>query len=313
MSLILVMLMYATWSSVFPISKLALQNAPPVFLTGARMFFAGIILLGFLFVKDRKSLKIGKQQILPLLAFSLFSIYLTNILEFWSMQHLSSVKGCFIYGLSPFLAIVFSYIHFKEKITKKKMIGMLVGFVGFVPVLMTQTGSENLFFILNFFSWPDLAMIGAAVFSVYGWILLRVIVKNQTLSPLYANGYGMLFGGIISLIHSFFVDSWNPIPILPGKGLTVFMQITIMTLISNIICYNLYGFMLRKFTATFLSFCGLFSPIFVSITSWFLLNEQPSWSILLSTIVVLSGLFIIYQSELQQGYIIRKSSPAAEN
>lgn len=313
MSIILVMLMYATWSSVFPISKLALQSATPTFLTSARMLIAGFILLTFLFLKDRKSLKIGKRQILPLFAFSFFSIYLTNILEFWSMQYLSSVKGCFIYGLSPFLAIIFSYIHFKEKITKKKLIGMLIGFAGFVPVLMIQTGAENLLSIFNFFSLPDLAMIGAAIFSIYGWVLLRVIVKNQTLSPIYANGYGMLFGGLASLIHSFFVDSWNPIPVLPGKELTVLMQIITMTVISNIICYNLYGFMLRKFTATFLSFCGLFSPIFVSITSWFLLREQPSWMILFSTVVVLSGLFIIYQTEIQQGYTIRKSPRALES
>lgn len=306
MPILYAMLLFATWSLIFPISKLTLQNAPPVFLTSIRMLLAGVVLLTLLLFKDRSLLKIGKKQIVPLLALSVCSIYLTNIFEFWSMQHLSSVKVCFIYGLSPFLAVILSYFHFKETITKQKVLGMAIGFGGFIPVLFLQTGSENLFSIFNGFSLPDLAMIGAAFFSIYGWILLRIVVKDQTLSPLYANGYSMLFGGILSLIHSFLVDQWNPLPIADGKVISTLSLVVLMTVVSNIICYNWYGYMLRSFTATFLSFCGLFSPIFVSFTSWVILGEELSWTIFLSTAVVLSGLFLIYQAELKQGYLSSK-------
>jgi len=268
MSIFLVVFMYAAWSSIFSLGKMALVNSPPIFLTGFRMVFAGIILLTWLFIKDRSSLKIGKKQILPILALSLFSIYLTNILEFWGLQHLSAAKTCFIYGLSPFFAAIFSYIHFREKMNVRKMIGMLIGFAGFVPVLMIQTGSEDFFTAFSFFSWPELAIMGAALFSIYGWVLLRIIVKSQTLSPIFANGYSMLIGGSLAFLHSFFIDSWNPVPITEGQVMPFIQGIVLMTLISNIICYNLYGFMLRKYTATFLSFMGLLSPIFASVNSW---------------------------------------------
>lgn len=306
MSIFLVIFMYAAWSSIFSLGKMALENSPPIFLTGFRMVFAGVILLAWLFIKDRSSLKIGKKQVLPLLALAVFSIYLTNILEFWGLQHLSAAKTCFIYGLSPFFAAIFSYIHFGEKMNMRKMLGMLIGFAGFVPVLMLQTGSENLLSAFSVFSWPELAIMGAALFSVYGWVLLRIIVKNQTLSPMYANGYSMLIGGSMAFIHSFFIDSWNPVPIASGQIMPFVQGIVLMTLISNIICYNLYGFMLRKYTATFLSFMGLLSPIFASLNSWIILGETPSWVILLSTAVVSLGLFIVYQAELKQGYIVKK-------
>ena len=77
-----------------------------------------------------------------------------------------------------------------------------------------------------------------------------------------------------------------------------------MVLISNLICYNLYGVMLKRYTATFLSFMGLLSPIFASISSWALLGEKPSWIIFLSTGVVSLGLWIVYRAELKQGYIV---------
>lgn len=310
MSLFLVIFMYGAWSSVFSLGKMALESSSPVFLTCIRMLFAGIILLGWLFFKNRSSLKIGKKQILPLLALAVFSIYLTNILEFWGLQHLTVAKTCFIYSLSPFFAALFSYIHFGEKMSMKKMFGMLIGFAGFVPVLMMQTGDEGLFKAFSFFSWPELAIMGAALFSVYGWVLLRIIVKKQTLSPMYANGYSMLIGGTMAFVHSLFIDHWNPIPVVAGHMGPFIQGIVLMTLVSNILCYNLYGYMLKKYTATFLSFMGLLSPIFASINSWFILGEAPSWQILLSTSIVSLGLFIVYQAELKQGYIVKKREGA---
>lgn len=314
MSIFLVIFMYGAWSSIFSLGKLALENSPPIFLTSIRMLFAGVILLGWLFFKNRRSLKIGKKQILPLIALAIFSIYLTNILEFWGLQHLTAAKTCFIYSLSPFFAAIFSYIHFGEKMNKKKLLGMLIGFAGFVPVLRMQTGDEGLFKAFSFFSWPELAIMGAALFSVYGWVLLRIIVKKQTLSPMYANGYSMLLGGTIALVHSLFVDNWNPIPIAAGHVAPFVQGIVLMTLVSNILCYNLYGFMLKKYTATFLSFMGLLSPIFASLNSWIILGETPSWQILLSTSVVSLGLFIVYQAELKQGYIVKgeKKKPVSK-
>ncbi|MBI3212025.1 MAG: DMT family transporter, partial [Simkania negevensis] len=246
MAIFFVILMYATWSSIFAMGKVALESSPPVFLTAFRMLLAGIVLLSYLFFKKKKELKIGKKEIIPLLFLSLLSIYLTNILEFWSLQHLSAAKVCFIYSLSPFFAVILSYIHFKEKISQKKILGMLIGFIGFIPVLLLQTGAEDLFRAFTFFSWPELAMMGAALFSIYGWVILRILVKKQTLSPLYANGYSMFFGGLMALVHSFFVDSWfqssHLLPVAEGKLLPFFQGICWMTFISNILCYNLYGF-----------------------------------------------------------------------
>lgn len=306
MGIFLVVFMYAAWSSVFSIGKLVLESSPPIFLTGFRMFFAGVILLGYLFVKDRSSLKIGKKQVLPLVALAVFSIYLTNVLELWGLQYLTAAKTCFIYSISPFFAAIFSYFHFGERMNFKKLVGMFIGFIGFIPVLRMQTGSEGLFNAFSIISWPELAIMGAALFSVYGWILLRIIVKEQTLSPIYANGYSMLIGGVMAFAHSFFIDSWPPTPVINNHFFPFIRGIVLMIFVSNILCFNLYGYMLKRYTATFLSFVGLLSPIFASINSWIILKETLSWEILFSSSIVSFGLFLIYQAELKQGYIVKK-------
>lgn len=181
--------------------------------------------------------------------------------------------------------------------------GMGIGFLGFIPVIMTQTGSEELFHFGGFFTLPTLAIVGAALFSIYGWVLLRLTIKDQEISPVMANGSSMLIGGMMALVHSCFVDTWQPTPVNPQQIAPFLQGVFFMTLLYNVVCYNLYGMMLKRFTATFLSFLGLLSPIFASISGWIFLKEPISWTILLSTGIVSIGLWIVYYAELKQGYI----------
>ena len=313
MYIFVVIFMYATWSSVFALGKLALEHSPPLFLTASRMLIAAFLLLGYLAFRNRQSLKLTVKQFLGLGLFAIFGMYLTNALEFWSLQHLSAAKTCFIYSLCPFFSALFSYLHFGEKMNGKKWFGMAIGLVGFIiPILLLQKGSEELVSGMSFLSWPELAMIGAVLCTSYGWILLRVLVKDSV-SPLTANGFGMLIGGSLALLHSYLVEPWNPIPV-SSAGLIPFTQgILIMTFISNILCYNLYGLMLKRFTATFVSFMGLLSPIFASLNEWIFIGTPPSPIIFLSTGIISLGLWIVYSAELKQGYIVKKAEEAALN
>ncbi len=310
MSILAVILMYGLWSSVFSLGKMALLHASPFFLTGSRMLLAGLILISYLALTKRSSFKLQKNQIFSLALLAVFSIYLTNVLEFWALQYLSAAKTCFIYSLSPFFAAFFSYLHFGERMNLKKWIGLSLGVIGIIPVLYLQTGVEEIWTAVGFLSWPSLAVIGAALFSVYGWVILRLTVKNQMVSPVMANGTSMLLGGMLALIHSMFTESWNPLPVVSGSMGSFAGWLLFMTFVYNIVCYNLYGLMLKKFTATFLSFLGLLSPIFASFYGWIFLDEPLSWVIFLSTGIVSIGLGIVYSAELKQGYIL-KSQPAS--
>jgi len=307
MSILTIILMYATWSTVFSLGKWTLERCPPLFLTSSRMLLAGVLLIGYLALTRRSSFNLTKRQLLSLAVLGLFSIYLTNALEFWSLQHMTAAKTCFFYSLCPFFSAFFSYIHFGEKMNRRKWVGMAIGFAGFIPVLASQKGANELLSSFAYLSWPEISMLGAAICTSYGWILLRLLVKGESISPLMANGASMLIGGTFALIHSLCIDSWTPIPVL-YKDIPLFLQGTLlMTLISNVLCYNLYGLMLRRYTATFVSFMGLLSPIFASFSSWILLGEKPSLTIFASTGIVSLGLWLVYSAELKQGYIQKAS------
>jgi drug/metabolite transporter (DMT)-like permease len=306
--------LFFIWSLAFPLGKVMVGIAPPIFVVGVRMTLAGVLLLGYLLYKKQIP-RISKKQVLSLCILALFSIYLTNILEYWSLKHLSAAKTCFLYGLSPFFTALLSYIHFSERMTSRKWVGMLIGFGGSIPVILEKCSSEQLLSAFLGFTWPEVAMLAAVFFSVYGWIILRLVVKEgeAPLSPLLANGGSMLIGGILALLtylffgeqESFLFSSKNQILELSGA-------IVFLTLLSNIICYNFYGYLLRKYTATLMSLFGLLSPIFTSFHSWVILHETPSLTIILSTFIVLLGLLIFYIEERNLGYIKMKSPLSKE-
>jgi drug/metabolite transporter (DMT)-like permease len=303
-----VILLYALFASVFTIAKTALEYSQPFFLVGMRMLLAGVILIGYQKVKNGETFSFSKQTWFRILQLALFNIYLTNVFEFWGLKYLTSFKTCFIYSLSPFVSAILSYFLCSEKLTGKKWIGLFIGFIGFLPILATHTSMEKEAGHFFIFSWPELAVMGAAISSVYGWITLRQLVNDNGLSPLSANGLSMLIGGSLALVHSLISENWNPIPV---TNFPIYLECTfLLIIISNLICYNLYGSLLKKYSATFISFAGFTTPLFSALFGWIFLNEMISWPFYLSFVIVLLGLLLFDQEELKQSYQKRLLTPS---
>lgn len=299
----LVFLLYALFSSVFIICKVALEYTQPLFLVGSRMVVAGLIFLAYQLWRHPESLKLDFKILLRLLGLGFFNIYLTNACEVWGLNYLSPSKTCLIYSLSPFIAAFLSFILFKEKLSNKKWLGLLVGFVGFGPIFLSTSTSEELAGSLWFFSWPELAVSIAAISSVYGWILLRQLVKDYNFSLIAANGISMLLGGLLALAHSYVAEDWNPLPVT--AYLPVIECSLLLLLISNLICYNLYGYLLKRYTATFMSLAGLTTPLFAAALAWLYFGEVVSTPFYVSLGMISVGLFIFNQEELKESASIK--------
>lgn len=295
-----VIAIFAVFATVFPIGKMALLYAQPIFLTSIRMICAGILLIAYHWWSSYDRTKITPQLIYTLLLLSLFNIYLTNVCEFWGLQYLSAAKACFIYNLSPFASAFFSYFLFGEIMTPKKWLGLVIGFLGFFPILLSSSATEAAIGGIGFLSWAEIALIVAAISTVIGWIIMQQVVRNG-MSVLYANGWSMLIGGIGALMTSYAVESWNPWPFDDFN--TFFGYMIILMLLSNIFCYNIYALLLKSYTATFLTFAGFTGPLWAALYGWLFLREPISSSFMLSCIAVFIGLYIFYSEEIRLGYV----------
>ena len=272
------------------------------------MFIAGSILLIFQYFFHREQFKIRKQDLGHFFLLALFTIYLTNVFEFWGLKYLTSFKTCFIYSLSPFLSALLSYFILKERLSVKKWAGLVVGFLGFIPILLSQTASEEAGGQLWIFSWAELSVLLAAICSVYGWILLKQSVSHQGYSPIMVNGVCMSIGGLMALFQSAVFENWTPIPVTEIYPFAICTLILII--VSNFIAYNLYGFLLKKHSATFMSFAGLTTPLFTALFGWLILDEVVTFPFYVSFIIVGLGLILFYREELEKKAALPLASAA---
>lgn len=297
----LVIVLFGLFASLFTLQKETLKFAEPFFLVGFRMTCAGLLLLIYArFTKKFPKITSFKLKHARLL-FNLiiFQIYLANVCEIWGLKYMSSAKACLMFSLSPFLAALIAFIVLNEKLNLKKWLGMLIGLIGLIPVIATQTQQEFISGNVYIFSYAELALLIAVIAGVYGWIVLKQILQELHYSPIFANGISMFIGGILSLGHSFFSgENWAPLPV---NNLSMFLGYSaIMAIISNLICYNLYGYLLKRFSATFMSFAGLVTPIFASLFGYVFLQETITWHFVVAMLLFSVGLFIFHQQEIKQ-------------
>ena len=292
----LIILLYALFASSFSMGKILLQFTTPVFLVGVRMLAGGLILLAYQYISPKQNFYFKRKHIWLFAQIVLFGVYLNYMLRFWALNSMTSTKTCFLYNLAPFMSYIYSYFFFKEKMTKGKFIGLLLGFVGLIPILLTTSSSEQLLGEFSFISLPEFAVILSVAFHAYSWVVMRKLVRDKNYSPTLVNAITMTAGGALALLTSFITGN-----IFPVTNVARFSSLlAVVILISNIICFNLYGSLLRKYSATFLSFAGFLGPLFAALYGWALLGEKITWHFYASSILVFIGLYLFYREEIKE-------------
>jgi drug/metabolite transporter (DMT)-like permease len=296
----LIAFLYFLFASTFIIGKFILQYSTPLFIIATRMLISGSIILLYLFTKNKK-LTFSKKHIFYLVQLVVLHIYIPYLFEFWSLQYITAAKVCLLYSLSPFISALFSFIFFKEIMTKMKFLALFIGFGGFLPVLISSAPSENMAIgSIGFFSFPEIVMLIAVLSAAYAWVLFRKMMNEFGYSALFLNGIAMFFSGVLALVAYFILDG----RVSPVTSIWPFMLcLSFLVIIGNIICYNLYGYLLKKYTATFLAFTGFIAPIFADILGRIFLKESVGSGFYITMVMVSIGIYIFYKEELRQNYI----------
>lgn len=307
--MIAVLILYMLFASTFTLGKLALEVVDPLFFVASRMLLGGGLLLGYQYLFNRSRWQFAIKDWALFLQLMCFHMFLAFALEFWALQYVIPSKACLIYNISPFITALFAYFLLNEKMNAQKWLGLCIGFAGLIPLLMSLSPSEEILGSLFKISWPELALFGAVTSSVYGWMLFKQAM-NAGYSSVMVNGVAMLGGGVCALATSFATEG-IPLLRMPLHGdTTTFGSLTplvyyigytlLLILIANIICYNLYGSLLKRYSATFLSFAGATCPLFAALFDWYFLGIVVGWHFFATAALTSLGLYIFYQKELSK-------------
>lgn len=282
-----VILLYAISAITFLISKSLLVFCSPLLLTGLRTFFAGLLM--FIYIKYKKQKLELKNCIISLIGIAFFSFYLSNTFKFWSLKYVTASHASILYLAEPLFAAIFSYFLLTEKINLKQFVYLLLCIIGSFISL------ENLVFN-NLFNLYNFVLICSVACSALGAILLRSILLKNKLSIVVANSTTMLLGSVLALSSTFIFEG-SPTNLSVNNLGSFLPLLGLMVLISNIFAYNLYGFVLKNYSAVFISCAGFLRPVFVGCYNSILFNEPLNWMLMFSGLIILLGLFLFYTEE----------------
>ena len=191
---LLVMLL---WGTLFPMVKLG-YDAYNIVTTGDILFFAGVrftvcgaLISLYAFITDKVSFKDAKNTLVPVLLSGLFAIILHYSFTYSALKLTDSSKTAILKQVGILFYVCFSSLFFKDdKLTLKKMTGVLLGFIGIV-VINTNTKGIN-------FNIGDALIIAASFCTVFSNVISKKVF--QSVNPITSTGISQLFGGVVLLI-----------------------------------------------------------------------------------------------------------------
>ncbi len=260
--------------------KVANITYGPMTIVLFRLLISSVIL--FIFTK------LSKRLILPdwkdfkyLLLLAFFEPFIYFMGESYGLQYISSTIGAVIIATIPLVAPFAAYLFYKEKITFRNIIGILISFFG-VTIVIFEIGmgitASPLGILLQF-----CAVLAAVGYTV---VLHKISNKINNLSII-------LFQNIIGSI--FFLPLW--LIFEKNRFLTTsFDQEAMLAILYLAIFASTFAFIFFTYSVRHLGItkANMFTntiPVFTAIFAWIILGDQLTLQKFIGIVVVIAGLF----------------------
>src|SRR3989344_3310470 len=268
------------------LTKLALEDFPPVIIVFLRFSLAAVILLPFVLRK--------KIEIIPgtfkLIALSGIVASLNSLLFALGLGHTSVLTAQLMFIPSALLVAVIGFIFLKEKLSKNQIIGLLLTMMGMGILILGSMQAQD---VLSLGKPLGNILIASAVLTWAFYIVVsRKLLKHY--DPIFISFSNFIFAGIISLpfaMHEFnkgfSVYNVSQTGVLSILGLTFLASIAFYLIIQKLI----------KITSAFigsLTMYGIF--LTVSILGPIIFQEKIAPTFLIACAFIIPGVFIATRS-----------------
>jgi drug/metabolite transporter (DMT)-like permease len=297
--MILILVLYAIFAAMTFINASLMSSDPhPIIVGMFRALGSGAIILGYFVLFDYK-----KLSILRLTSYQWYLLTLYGVLIHafamcgfsYGALFTSPISICFLYASAPFLTAIILYLDEKQALSWTKIIGLVIGLAGLIPILLKKSSAEH------FVSLPEYAWLGngivflSMIFFCLGWIFFKKLTSISGHNIQLLNGLAMIIGGIVSAI--FVLLQYNIGAFLPVFSYD-FIYLLLLFVLSSLITYSLYAYLLQHFSPTFISFAGFLEPAFAMLYGGLFFGYNIQIIDLIGFITLFVGLYIFYRQEL---------------
>lgn len=246
-----------------------------------RSFVTAVIMLTYMFLFNRKELKIKVKDIWCFLGTGLLSVVFFNACYFSCMNYTSLSTAAILLYTAPSFVMVMSFFLFKEKFTKRKLLALLLAFAGCILVSGGLSGANvGTAGILTGLG----AGLGYALYSIFSRYALNKGYSSYTITT-----YTFLFAAIGTLP---FIKYGYMLDCITGDVTLIPFGI-VMTFITTVAAYLLYTKGLAGIENGKASILASIEPVVASVVGVILFNEVMPVEGICGMILVLASCFII--------------------
>ncbi len=283
----------ALWGSATPFIKIGYQLIRPdstvsstILFAGVRFLFAGIITVAIYSIARKKLIYPKKKNITKVATIGLFQTVIQYFFFYMGLSLTSGVKGTVISGSNTFFSILIASLIFRqEKLTVKKIVACVLGFLGIITVNLTGLD-------LNI-NWGDAFVLFSTIAYAMSSVLMKRFSNDE--DPVIISGYQFIMGGSVMLIAGLLMGGKIQL-----ESMQAVMVLTYLSFLSAI-AYALWGVLLKHNPVSRVTVFSFMIPVFGVLLSEVMLTEASGVTpanLLIALVLICTGITVLnYQKK----------------
>jgi drug/metabolite transporter (DMT)-like permease len=260
--------------------KISLIGLGTFTTAGVRFTIAALAI--FLWAKiTHRTFSVRKEQIHQLLIISgVFTVQLS--LLYLGMSKTNASRGTLLINLQPFFVLFLAHYFIPgDRITKKKLIGLLMGFSGMAFVLLGKKG------VTADIQIGDFLILTTAFVWACNTVYIKRIIK--TFEPFQIVLYPMIFS-----VPFFFLSGmlWD-CPVITHIDVKILGSLLYQSLITASLGYVIWNSLLQKYGAVALHSFIFIMPISGTLLGGLILGEPITANLWLALTLIVSGILVV--------------------
>ena len=279
---LLLLLLGGIWGSSFFNIKIATNSYEPYTLALIRVIFATITLLAVSFFYKIQIQAFSEKRWKIYALVGMCNIVIPFSLIAIGTNKVDSYLAAILMSTTPLTGSILAHIFTKdEKITFLKSIGIIFGFIGVTLLFFDKVivNESNYIFAI-------IILIGSTFYSISGIMILKYLKKSGNINVTTST---LIWSVIFLLPMSFIFES--PLDSIPTLSST--LSLIYLGVVATGYAWWLRFKILAKNGIVFQTQVAYLIPIFGVIFGTLILNEQITWKVLASLVIIILGIYIV--------------------
>ncbi len=279
-SIVLVLLAAFIGGGVPPFSKIALKQITPFTFIFLRFILAGLV-LGPLFLSKEKKLNLKKIKLAVLI-----SLLATSNVTFFALgvRKTTATISQMLYAAVPIIVAITSYFILKTKMSLKKILGVIIGFIGVLLIVLLPVLGKSFVFS------GDLLGNLLVFIAVFSYSLYSVFSKKlqKYFSPLALT---TIFIATTLIVQSFLAlsETEGNLGLLKNVSFASWASLVYVGILGTAGYYIVYQLAIKKANPIIVSMVFYLQPVSAFIWSALMLGERLTLGFIAGSILAFIG------------------------